>query len=272
VGLFALIVTISSGFVTWATGASGLSIDAIGYRSAPFLHNLAGEKISSIEVGQQSMIRISVHNNSPIEQPFVILVEVRDGTDITVHLAWQSGSVSPNGDYTMETSWTPHAECSFPNEVCDNYKIRSFAITSLTSPQILSMLSETDVIKVTGSPLLPPGPRYYNNLPVNNQTFQIEYSFPGGKITQIEAGIDVASMTFYFMTSKDSHLTITMPRELVERVFPHLVDGSDELVVFVDEIPVDIGQTINADTGSFTFVIPLEKGSEEIVLVGSSII
>jgi hypothetical protein len=57
------------------------------------LHNLDGEKISSVEVGQQSMIRIVAHNNNPTEQPFMLIVEVRDGNGITTYLSWQSATI-----------------------------------------------------------------------------------------------------------------------------------------------------------------------------------
>jgi hypothetical protein len=271
IGLFALIAA-SAGLSVWKNDVSGFSIDVIYYPSTPTLHNLAGEKISTIEVGQQSMIRISVHNNNPAEQPFLLLVEVRNGYGVTEYLAWQSGVAEANGNYTMETLWTPNAHCGIPpNEECRNYTIRSFAITSLQNPQILSPVFETDGITLSGSPPIQ-NPGHYS-LSLNNQTFQIDYSFSrGGRITQIEAADETESMTFSLLTPRDSRLSITMPEELMQHIFPNILATGDELVVFVDEVPVDMNQTIDSRTGSFTFVMPIEQGSEQLELVGTWLI
>jgi hypothetical protein len=266
-----VIIILSGGFVIWPNYAAGNAIAAIDFPSSTSLYNLDGERISVVEVGVQSIIGMSAHNNNPAEQSFVIIVEVRDGTGVTEYLAWQSGKVAPNGDYTMEISWMPHAECSIPNEACNNYGIRSFAITSLVNPQVLSPVSETDGIRVTGSPPISLAPKQYDLL-LNNQTFPIEYSFSGGKITQIEVSGETESMVFSLMTPSDSRLSISIPQELAEYVFPNSIATGDALVAFVDEVPVDMNQTVDSRTGSFTFVMAIEAGSEQLEFVGSWLI
>jgi hypothetical protein len=80
------------------------------------------------------MIRVSMYNNNQEEQPVVIIVEVMDGSGITVQLSLQSGKVDASGDYTMETSWMPCKVCLYKYERCNIYEIRTFAFTDFENP------------------------------------------------------------------------------------------------------------------------------------------
>lgn len=108
------------------------------------------------------------------------MVEVRDGNGVTVFLAWQITTIPSNGDYTAEMTWTPHAKCGTLNGACSNYEIRSFVITSLANPEVLSPVAATDGITVTGFPPIPTGPRYHG-VSVNDHMYRIEYSFSNGE-------------------------------------------------------------------------------------------
>lgn len=120
--------------------ASALSYDILRV-SSPSLRNISGEKIDIVEIGQQAVIRISIHNNLGQEQPFVILTEVRDDNGITRYLSWQSGIAAANGNYTMETVWMPDIEGT-------NHEIRSFAISSIQNPSVLSAVASSGTVKV----------------------------------------------------------------------------------------------------------------------------
>jgi hypothetical protein len=79
-------------------------------------------------------------------------------------------------------------------------------------------------------------------------------------------------MTFSLMTPENSKLSIYMPQEFVEHLFSNSIDTGDDLTVFADEVPVDLDQAIDSKSGSFIFVIPVEKGTETLELVGTMII
>lgn len=106
---------------------------------------MAGDKIDKIQVGQQSLVGVTVHNNNSTEQSMVILIEVRDDNDVTIDLFWQTSKIEAKGNYTMETSWTPSK--------VGTDSIRSFAFTDFEKPQtqILSEVASLDGITVVES-------------------------------------------------------------------------------------------------------------------------
>jgi len=234
--------------------------------SNPSLHNVNGDKIQRIEAGQQSMIRISMHSSLQNEQPFAIIVEVRDGSGITVHLSWQSGKIDANGNYMMGTSWTPNKVCQYESEGCNNYEIRTFAVSSIDNPQILSPVYTTAGIKVVESTS-----QLQYHLSLNNETFPIDYSFSNGdgELTKIDVDAHTAAMTVHLVTLRDNQLSITLPKELVRLVFPGNNESMYEPAIFVDEESVDAKQQVDSNTGDTTFVIPLTQGSETLEIVGT---
>lgn len=58
-------------------------IDAIT-PSNPALRNTAGEEITSLEVGHQASIAVSLHNNNQEAESFIAIIEVRDGIGFRV--------------------------------------------------------------------------------------------------------------------------------------------------------------------------------------------
>jgi hypothetical protein len=72
-------------------------------------------------------------NSQAQVQPFVALIEVRDSDGITVYLAWQTGVLGRNSDAQVGLSWIPN--------VADSYEIRTFVITDLKNPQILTPIA-----------------------------------------------------------------------------------------------------------------------------------
>jgi hypothetical protein len=243
----------------------GLSMASLQF-SNPSLHNVNGERIQRVEAGQQSMIRISMHSNLPHEQPFVIIVEVRDGSGITVQLSLQSGKVDANGNYTMETSWMPDKVCLYKYEGCNIYEIRTFAFTDFENPQILSAVAATSGIRVLES-----ASQLQYHLSLNNQTFPIDYSFSNGdgQITKIDIDRPTATMTLHLVTPKDSQLSIVIPKELARLLTPGNNESDFEPAIFVDEMNVDPKQQIDSSTGAVTFVISLTQGSETLEIVGT---
>jgi hypothetical protein len=142
-----ILLTVLAAIAAHGTNTSYAAVIVVGdmHFSDLSLHNVGGQEIDTVEVHQQAIIRVTMHNNDEKEWPFVILVEARDGDGVTQYLAWQSGKIGSNEDYTMETSWIPSEEGS-------NYQLRSFAVTDFEHSQILSPAYSSGVITVVESP------------------------------------------------------------------------------------------------------------------------
>jgi hypothetical protein len=88
-------------------------------------------------VGQQVVLTTTVTNNIDDELPFVALVEVRDSSGITIFLAWQTGVMDAGDRNEVGLSWTP--------EEAGDYVVRTFVISNLSNPQVLSDVVTTNI-------------------------------------------------------------------------------------------------------------------------------
>lgn len=105
--------------------------------TAPSLKDVTGNELSSVTAGQQVVLSTSVVNNLDRAQPFAAILEVRDSSGVTVFLAWQTGSLNQAGQTQVGLSWTPDNP--------GNYTIRTFVISDLNNPQILSKVMESQI-------------------------------------------------------------------------------------------------------------------------------
>jgi len=103
----------------------------------PSAIDITGNHIDVPMVGQQLILSTDVSNNLPQVQPFVTIVEVRDSDGITVFLAFQIGTLNPLGVANVGVSWTPDVE--------DTYTARTFTVSNLQNPSILSKLAESTI-------------------------------------------------------------------------------------------------------------------------------
>lgn len=129
-----------------APASYALSIANITPRPPTFT-DVNGNKITTTEAGRQIMVSQTYRNEIENQMVFVGLFEVRDEIGITVFLGWQTGEI-PASNYdqniynnnTMSFSWLP--------EKASTYEARTFAISDLENPLILSQV-ETATIVVT---------------------------------------------------------------------------------------------------------------------------
>jgi len=105
--------------------------------SAPVLRDVQNRVVDEVTVGQQVVLSTTIVNNIEEDQPFVALVEVRDDTGVTVFLSWQTGTLTPDGRIDVGISWTP--------EFAGDYQIRTFVLSNLENPQILSPVASSEV-------------------------------------------------------------------------------------------------------------------------------
>lgn len=104
---------------------------------APAVEDSSGNPVSEVTTGRQVILTTTLTNAKAGSQPFVALMEVRDSNDVTVYLAWQTGTLPPNGHSDIGLSWTP--------DFSGSYTARTFAISSLSNPSILSEISTTTI-------------------------------------------------------------------------------------------------------------------------------
>ena len=103
----------------------------------PKIKDVLGRDISQAAAGSPATVEVGIENNENIVHPFVLLVEVRDSSDRTTFLAWQSGSLSPMESSEVGVSWTPENK--------GDYEVRAFAISNLQNPEILSEVQSREI-------------------------------------------------------------------------------------------------------------------------------
>jgi hypothetical protein len=75
-------------------------------------------------VGTSLTLSTTLANNNDQIQPFVVLIEVRESSGVTVFLALQSGILDPSGTRDVGVLWQPNQAGKF--------EVRTFAITNIT--------------------------------------------------------------------------------------------------------------------------------------------
>jgi hypothetical protein len=103
----------------------------------PSVKDVTGNTLDEVSAGQQVVLSTTIVNNNAQSQPFVGIVEVRDSSGITVFLAWQTGTLNPSGQTEVGLSWTP--------DNAGEYTVRTFVISNLSNPQILSLVKESTI-------------------------------------------------------------------------------------------------------------------------------
>jgi hypothetical protein len=121
-------------FVVSVGVSSGVGTTTV---TPPELQDVTGQVLDEVSAGQQVVLATSVRNNNAGPQPFVALIEVRDSNDVTVFLAWQTGTLPANGQTQVGLSWTP--------DIAGDYEVRTFVISDLNNPQVLSEVSTSNI-------------------------------------------------------------------------------------------------------------------------------
>ncbi len=88
------------------------------------------EEEDFISVDKQVQIVADVTNSQEKIQPFAYLVQIRDENDVTISLAWLTGSLSPKQMLSPALSWIP--------ENPGTYTVTIFVWESIDNPEALS--------------------------------------------------------------------------------------------------------------------------------------
>jgi YVTN family beta-propeller protein len=95
---------------------------------------------ANLPLGAQLTLSQSFHNNGNVPQEYVILIEIRDSTGVSTHIAWQGGIAGIGQEKTIGISWIP--------PYVGDHQIRTFVISNLTNPEVLSNVETINVIVV----------------------------------------------------------------------------------------------------------------------------
>jgi len=89
-----------------------------------------GSSVAEVSVDQQVQIAADVSNGQSGDQDFAYLVQVQDGSGVTVSLAWITGSLTAGQSMSPALSWTPSDSGSYTATV--------FVWESVDNPTALS--------------------------------------------------------------------------------------------------------------------------------------
>jgi hypothetical protein len=109
------------------------------------IKNINGKATQQINAGQQAMISVSVLNYDKADQPFTAIIDVRDDSNVSVHVEWVSGVAAPGGQTEAKLLWTAQDSGS--------YSVRTFVITGFENPEVISRVSSSHLM-VTNSATL----------------------------------------------------------------------------------------------------------------------
>lgn len=170
----------------------------------------------------------------------------------------------------MSVSWSPKNLFGY-YEGCESREIRSFVLSSLTDPRVLSPVYARSGITIIGSQPESPFIEHHYDLRLTNQNYNIGYSFSDGdgKITSIAVNPEAKTMLLSLVTPEESRFMVMMPKELFDYTFIGDTQKAVEFYVFVDGEDAQFDQLVDLDKDTVTYIISNEEGTEEIELRGS---
>lgn len=107
--------------------------------SNPVIKDNEGELVdpTSLVSGNQVTVYRTFRNDDDITRDFVMLIEIRDGEGITIHLTWQNAQMGPYSQREVGISWL------LPDP--GDYMLRTYAVSNLTHPQVLSDVETSEI-------------------------------------------------------------------------------------------------------------------------------
>jgi hypothetical protein len=87
---------------------------------------------------QAVLLSTTIVNNNQSEMQFLTLIEARTSDDVTRYLEWQSHTLQSEGSAEIELPWVPTTP--------GFYQLRTFAVSDLDNPQILTEIATSEVV------------------------------------------------------------------------------------------------------------------------------
>lgn len=88
--------------------------------------------------GQLVVLSTTVSSTKDDPQPFVAVMEARDGAGMTRFLGFAIGSIEAGSTSEIGISWTP--------EEAGNYELRAFLVSGFENPQLLTAVATSDAL------------------------------------------------------------------------------------------------------------------------------
>ena len=103
----------------------------------PTLKDKSGEILSNPVAGEMTIVSARINSNATQPENFIAVVEARNSIGITEMLEFQTGQTSGTGGVEVGISWTP--------EEPGSYELRTFLLSDLLEPQVLSGVSTKQI-------------------------------------------------------------------------------------------------------------------------------
>ncbi|MEM2759659.1 MAG: hypothetical protein QXW73_02580, partial [Nitrososphaerales archaeon] len=105
--------------------------------SQPVLVDQTGATITDVSTGTQVLIQSTITNSQTKKQPFAYIVQIKDGTGVTISLSWVTGELPAKDSLAAAQSWIPARS--------GTYTIEVFVWESVDTPTALSPVRTTTV-------------------------------------------------------------------------------------------------------------------------------
>jgi hypothetical protein len=219
----------------------------------------------------QYQINTVLQSNIGETRSFVVLIEVRDSSGITTNLFWQSGTLAAGKNQTIGVSWIPGEACS-EGIACRIFQIRTFVISSLEDPMVLSYVFTKEVAVVGPSDYFHDVKLY--KVSIGSELHNILYSLDSGAIVKVQKATATGPIEITLQgVERDGDLIIRLPAPVVHYAFYlDAVKILNGLRAYYPSVLVNDVELVGAEvmelreSESITFRIPLEAGTERIVL------
>ncbi len=123
--------------VVSATTETTFATDRLSVSNADFV-NAQGSSVSSVQTGQQVVVKAEIRNEQDNDQDSVYIVQIKNSKGVVISISWISGSVGPGQSLTSTQSWIP--------EVAGKYIAQIFVWRSVANPfPLTSNVTELDI-------------------------------------------------------------------------------------------------------------------------------
>lgn len=97
-------------------------------RPYPIARDLTGEYVTRLMSGHQVNLTSNIPINTNVTTPYVVILEIRDSSNVSTFLGWQKGTIESQGIVSYGMSWTP--------EHAGFYQLRHHVITNMDNAEV----------------------------------------------------------------------------------------------------------------------------------------
>ena len=182
------------------------------------------------------------------------LSETNPNTAVTVIITGPTGKIFEIAQVTADTSG------QFSHNVMADGSMQVNGIYEVIAAYGAEKISTTFSFTASAYTLPP------TSSSINVEGFSVSYQITGGSVFSIAPDLRANSLIIQIFSSSNGHLTITLPRALIDA---KIESADDEFFVLVDGIETDFEETKTSK--SRTLTITFKDGTEEIEIIGTGV-